>query len=283
MKEQESTVRARELGEALRQAMQRAELNGRTLARRLGWSEPKVSSLLNGRHLVSEVDLSSFLALCGVIGAERAELLRLNREQKHSGEYLTTKLRTLASCEEAALAISNYEAQMIPGLLQTPDYMWGLMRRSKFVREENIAPRVDLRIDRQTIFDRTNPPRCTYFIEEAALRSSVGAPDVMSDQLHHLLRMSVRPYINIQVVPSSAGVHAGLCGAFALMRFDHVNPVVYLETSTSNVFIERPESIAIYEAILSDLSRLALSPGESAHRVATIAAEFAGGETDDHD
>ena len=80
-----STIRSRELGDALRLAMEGAGLNGKRTAQILGWSESKVSRLLTGQIKLSELDVSAFLAICGVKGDRRARLLRLTREQDTLG------------------------------------------------------------------------------------------------------------------------------------------------------------------------------------------------------
>jgi len=61
----------------------------------------------------------------------------------------------------------------------------------------------------------------------------------MSDQLHHLLRMSVRPYLTLRVVPAALGAHAGIAGHFTLLEFAELKPVAYLDSQTSSLFLGR--------------------------------------------
>jgi hypothetical protein len=97
----------------------------------------------------------------------------------------------------------------------------------------------------------------------------------MSDQLHHLLRMSVRPYLTLRMVPAALGGHTGTGGPFQLMEFAEFRPVAYLlEGETSSLFLEKPEETAAYQSILAALAETALKEGESRELIATLATEL---------
>ncbi|MGH3916606.1 MAG: helix-turn-helix domain-containing protein [Pseudonocardiaceae bacterium] len=85
MHDREPTIRSRELGEELDRAMRQAGLDQKSIAQLLGWSQSRVSRLLSGKRGASEVDVSAFLAMCQVTGAERDRLLALCREQRTPG------------------------------------------------------------------------------------------------------------------------------------------------------------------------------------------------------
>lgn len=99
----------------------------------------------------------------------------------------------------------------------------------------------------------------------------------MSEQLHHLLRMSVRPYISLRLVPASIGAHPAMAGSFSLMRFAEINPVVYLESEISTQFLEEPDEIEAYRHIESALADVALPERQSAALIAKLAVETYGG------
>jgi hypothetical protein len=115
------------------------------------------------------------------------------------------------------------------------------------------------------------------------LRLPIGGPTVMSDQLHHLLRMSVRPYLTLRVVPAALGAHAGLSGHFILMEFAEFRPVVFLDSETSSLFLERREEANAYQRILGALAHTALGEGESRELIATVATELYADREDHHD
>jgi hypothetical protein len=133
---------------------------------------------------------------------------------------------------------------------------------------------VAARLARQRLLSRQPPARFTFFIHEFVLRLPVGGPAVMSDQLHHLLRMSVRPYLTLRVVPAALGAHAGIAGHFTLLEFVEFKPVAYLDSQTSSLFLEGPEEISAYRHILATLAGTALKEGESRELIATPATEL---------
>lgn len=125
---------------------------------------------------------------------------------------------------------------------------------------------------RQSLFGRG--AGFSYVIHEFALRLPAGSAGVMSEQLHHLLRMSVRRYITLRVVPASAGGHAGIAGAFQLMDFASFKPVVYLDSQTASLFLEEPEEIAAYRGILRALADTALDEGQSRELIGKLATDL---------
>jgi hypothetical protein len=106
---------------------------------------------------------------------------------------------------------------------------------------------------------------------------------VMSEQLHHLLRMSLRPFLTLRVVPAALSAHAAITGTFTLMEFAHFNPVVYLGDETSSLFLETLEEIESYQRILGKLAQTALGEGESRQMIATLATELYADREDDDD
>ncbi len=277
MSDENSTIRSRELGDALRLAMERANLSGKRAAHVLGWSETKVSRMLTGRQVFKDTDVSALLALCSVTGDEKERLLELARQydqqgwlQKYSSD-LTKQLRTLINHEARATEITEFEPCFVPGLLQTGDYAQALLERSAMVPPDQIALRVRARLSRQSIFSRDRHPRFTFFLHEQAFRLPVGGPAVMSGQLHHLLQMSVRRYITIRVIPVAFGAHAGVAGACRLMESAEFKPVVYIEEQTAGHFLEEPAEIATYRKIFAAFANCALDERESKDLIAELA------------
>src|SRR5205814_3243575 len=121
MKDREPTIRSRQLGEALRHAMKQAGFSASDMARQLDWSPSRVSRLLSGRRGGSGYDVSAFVAVCGLRGPEKERLLNLALDQHRPGfqSHLPTQLRVLIDHESKAVAIKEFEFNLIPGLLQT--------------------------------------------------------------------------------------------------------------------------------------------------------------------
>jgi hypothetical protein len=283
-----STIRGRELGEALRLAMERAELNGRRTAQLLGWAESKVSRLLSGQIKLPESDVSAILAILHVKGKERDRLLNLAREQhmpgwlQQHGSNLPEQLKTLVDHESKATSITDFEGQQVPGLLQTGDYARALLERAATIPPSEIQGRVATRLARRNLFSRPRRPRCTFYLHEFVLRLPVGDREVMSEQLHELLRMGVRSYITVRIIPAAFGAHAAMVGACRLMEFDEFKPVAYVEEQTAGHFLEEPNEIAAYRRTFALLAECALDEGQSRDLIARLAVELYGdGETHD--
>ncbi|HWE91054.1 MAG TPA: helix-turn-helix transcriptional regulator [Pseudonocardiaceae bacterium] len=287
--EPESTIRGRELGEALREALKQANLSGRAIAKKLRWPQSQVPKLLNGQRIADEVDIAAFLALCEVTGAERDRLLALARELgepgwlQQYGSRLPKQLRTLIDHENKATTIKQYEGLVVPGLLQTDDYAREMLLRTASIPKEEVQDRVAARLARQSLFSADRRPDFTFFVHEQVLRLPVGSPSIMSDQLHHLLRMSVRSYVSVRIIPISFGAHAGTAGACRLMDFAGKIPsVAYLEGETMGLFLETTAEIKTYRKIFEALADAALDEGHSRDLIGNLATALYA-DREDHD
>ena len=288
MPHRDPTIRSRELGDGLRQAMEAAGLTGKQAAAMLSWSPSFVSMLLTGKRQASEVDIAAFLGVCRVKGPQRDRLLALCRDQdtpgwfQQHGSRMPKQLVTLIDHENKAVTISEFEAVGVPGLLQTGEYARAVISRVVNVPPEEVQDRVAARLARQSLFSRDRPAAFTFYLHESVLRLPVGGPAVMAGQLRQLRWMSMRSYLTLRVVPTALGAHAAMTGAFRLMEFAEFKPVAYLESETSSLFLERPEEIAAYRRILAALADTALSEGQSRELIAALATElYPDGE--DHD
>lgn len=285
MRQQAPTVRARELGLALRRAVEAAGMRGNELARRLDFSPTKISNLYAGRRTASEVDVSAILALCGIIGPARDHLLKLTREAHEFGwwqdydERLPAELQTLVDYEDSAITITNFSTHVVPGLLQVPNYARALMR-ALAMPSEDIEAHVQARSRRHELFNRNWPPRFTFFIDEYALLRTGPGREIMSEQVHHLLRMSVRSYVEIRIIPESVGFHAGV-NRFHLMEFTELHPVVLIESDTSVLFLERKPTTTAYQRKVGGLAGVALTEGQSKDWIASLASALGEPRKDD--
>jgi transcriptional regulator with XRE-family HTH domain len=280
MKDREPTVRSRELGEGLREAMKYAGFNQQQLADELGWTQSRVSRLLSGKRGGSTSDVIAFCAVCHYHGAKRDRLLELALDRDRRGWHqqhgarLPKQLRTLMDHENKALRIDSFQAILMPGLLQTGDYARGIMASSANLPAEEVDERVSLRLSRRELLSRHNAPQFTYFVHESVLRTPVGGAIVMSDQLHSLLRDSVRPNVTVRVVPAALGAHAGVAGSFTILDVRDFKPVVYLDSETSCLFLEAPIEIDAYRNIVAVLRGTALDEGQSRELIGNLAVEL---------
>jgi hypothetical protein len=129
------------------------------------------------------------------------------------------------------------------------------------------------RIDRQAVLRKPDPPLCEFFVHEHGLREMVGSRRIMSEQLLHLVFLAARQQYDIRVVPASTGPH-GVWGSFMLMGYDTHGPVVFAESLTQSLFLEKPKDITAYRNVLKRLDEDALDAGQSREWLALVASEF---------
>ena len=168
--------------------------------------------------------------------------------------------------EAEASEIWNYQAEYIPGLLQTADYCRAVTAvNSPDVAEGEVERRVELRLARQELLARDKPPRLHIVVNEAVVRREVGGADVMREQLRHLGEMAERPTLTVQVLPFSAGAHPAMTGSFTMLHFppEGGEPTIFVEVDSGALYPDRPSDLERYTWMFGQLRDLALAPAES--------------------
>jgi transcriptional regulator with XRE-family HTH domain len=160
--------------------------------------------------------------------------------------------------ESDAAQILTYEPDLVPGLLQTPDYVRSVGRAAYQPPDEQTLERwVAARMKRQqALFARTPPVRLRAVLGAAALANQVGGPEVMAEQLVHLHQMAEDERVDLRVLPWAAGAHSALAGGkFTLMRYrDPDDPtVVYLESAAGGSYLELPAQVDRYAGLFRDV------------------------------
>jgi transcriptional regulator with XRE-family HTH domain len=241
-------------------------------------SHAKISRLELGRTGFKERDIRDLLTLYGVSDAEERErFLDLARQANEPGwwhrysDLLPSWFGTYLGLEQAASKIRTYEAHLVPGLLQTPEYARAVM--SLGYEDADMDRRVQVRIRRQEVLHRADPPTIWAIIDEAALHRPVGGSRVHREQMEHLIELAELPNVTVQVLPYSAGEHAAAGSSFSILRFAEAElpDIVYLEHLTSALYLDRRQDLALYLSVMDRLSVQAESPGESLK----ILAEYA--------
>ena len=271
-----TTTRSRQLGAELKRVREGEGCSAHDLARALGWSDSKVARMENGQRGASEVAVATYLAYFRVVGPEMDRLLAMCRDiwaKDWLQPNVPDELRTLTTHETTATSIHQYEPLLVPGLLQTEDYARAVFRATGRFPDEGIDLRVRIRLERQDLLRREFGIDLTFFIPEQVLRSTVGSPRVMNDQLLHLALITARPWCTVRVVPASFSL-GFLGGPFELMEYRNHGPVVYVENQTHSLFLETPDDIRIYRSILLKLRDVSLDEGQSRALLARVANEY---------
>jgi transcriptional regulator with XRE-family HTH domain len=244
-------------------------------------SYSKISRLETGRVGFKDRDVLDLLTFYGVTDEkERAALRELAIRANSPGwwhdyaDVLPGWFDSYVGLEEAASEIRSYEVQFVPGLLQTEDYARGVVTIS-YSNPKEISRRVNLRMARQLVLERPEPPVLRMVLDEALLQRPIGGSRAMRTQIRHLIEMSQRPNITIQVVPFQAGGHAAAGGAFSVLSFADfdVPDVVYLEQLSSAQYLDKPDVARGYLAVMDRLCADALTPAGSVRALRSMLKE----------
>jgi hypothetical protein len=213
-----------------------------------------------GRVGFKERDVADLLTLYGVTdGGEREALLSLAREANNPGwwhrygDILPPWFQSYLGLEAAASLIRTYEVQFVPGLLQSRDYARAVVLLGHGqAPDAEIERRVDLRMQRQQLLTRPDPPQLWAVVDEAALRRPIGGRDVIRNQIQALIEATTLPSIRLQVIPFLAGGHAAAGGAFSILRFpdQDLPDVVYIEQLTSALYLDKLDDVDHYAAAM---------------------------------
>jgi hypothetical protein len=186
--------------------------------------------------------------------------------REYSGA-LISGAETYLDYESGATTIRTFAAAMVPPLLQTEAYATRLYDALLVVDSaESVHRLVELRGRRQQlIMESAVAPHLIVVIDEAALRRPFGASDDMREQFYHLIAVSRQRNVLLQVVPFSAGLHAGLHGLFTILQYadERDRDVVAVESHTGERYLEQSSDVLEYLRIFDAITRKALEHDES--------------------
>ncbi len=281
------SARSRRLAAELLRLREASGLSRETVADRLGWSTSKLWRVETARSRAHHGDVADILDLYQISGTERESLIRLARQARQRGwwhsyaDVLAEGFDVYVDLEAEACAIRSYEAQLVPGLLQTADYARAVLTAAWVrIEPEEIERRVTVRMRRQELAaTRDSPLQRWVVLDEAVLRRVVGGPAVMHAQLRRLMEAGRQTTTTLQVLPFSMGAHIAMLGSFVLLSFPEPGDpdVVYLETDTSSLYLEQPQQIGRYGEIFDHLRATALSPRQSLEFIDAVAAGYSPG------
>lgn len=263
----DSSVRGREIGRRLRQVQRESGLTGPQLGEQMGWSPSMLSRTLTGVRVPTPVEAATMLVRCGVPGEQpRQAMLRLIAPYQDDGLHLPSAevWPVFVAHAERAARLVEFAPFVLPWLLQTPAYTTAVITDTD-AGDDAQAP------TRQTATTLLGLPAVAFLVHEWSLRTPMLDAAGMSEQLHHLLRLSVRPSVSLRVVPIAAGAAVARHGAFTLLRsHDHV-PVLYREDPVTGVFLDHDPAVDAYLSIADRLAAVALDEQQSRDLIARIA------------
>ena len=280
-------VRGRRLAAELRRLRLRQGLTGEEVAAQLGWSESKVSRIELRRTGVKETDLLRLLDLYEVDEPRRGELLALARESARKGRLEVVAAgfppgySSYLAAEAEARSVWNWEPQVVPGLLQTPDYARAVMQvwEAMFtIPPGETARRVEARLVRQQLLTRQPPLELSAVVDESVLRRRYCGQPVMREQLARLSELGELPNVEVRIMPLDSDRQLAT-GAFTYMQFPQVHDVpmhdlVSVEHLDGSYHLEAESETYRYRVAFEHLHRYALDPARSRDLIAAVAREL---------
>ncbi|GAB3739826.1 helix-turn-helix transcriptional regulator [Nocardiopsis nanhaiensis] len=261
------------LGTQLRRLRQEKGISRHDAGYAIRASHAKISRMELGQVSFKHRDVDDLLKLYGVDDSEQREALvglisSANAQgwwHKY-GDVLPQWFGVYVGLEEAASVIRTFEVQFVPGLLQTEDYARSVIQLSRTATsDEDVTSRVNMRMHRQRRFTAPDaePPRLWAVIDEAALHRPYGDAKVMRGQIEHLMEMSRRPNITIQVATFEMGGHPAAGGPFSILRFPtpQLPDVVFLEQLSSALYFDKFDDTSRYAQTMDHLATQAPLPG----------------------
>lgn len=260
------TLRRRRLGAELKKCREAAGLTQESVSREFEWHSAKVTRIETARVAVTPRDVKDLLTLYGVKDEDyREALMTLARQSKERTWW--TDYRDLMrpgsfiGLEAGASAMRTWEPIVLPGLLQTEDYIRALIRSGRpGDAEKDIDRRIALRMTRQGRLTGVQPLEFSAIIDESVLHRTIGGEAVMENQLKRLIDVAQLPSVTVQILPLDAGAHPFLGGPAALLEFREAThmDVVYVEGLAGDYYEEQPSEVARYRQDFERLSARAL-------------------------
>jgi transcriptional regulator with XRE-family HTH domain len=244
-------------------------------------SHSKMSRLETGRVAFKDRDIVDLFIYYGVTDQAQIQALRGIATRANSrgwwhdySDILPSWFEEYISLEEVAVQVSGYEVQFVPGLLQTEEYARAVTLLA-YSNPKEISRRVSLRMARQARLSGPEPVRLGIVVDEAALSRPIGGRSVMRAQLRHLIEMSQRPNVTIQILPFKVGGHAAAGGPFSVLHFaeSDLSDIVFLEQLSTAQYLEKPDMVDKYLAVMERLRLEAAPPADSIRRLQAILSD----------
>lgn len=262
------------IGLSLRRLRKNAGKSRPEAAARLGVSRAAIGHMETARSLPSRATLEILLGFYGA--PDRLDdFLRLTETARkrrrwwdHLADAVPDWFDLYLGLEFGATEMAVFGSYVVPGILQTPAYAEAVVRGDPALTDEQVRRRVELRIGRQAILHRAEDPvRLWVVLDESVLHRRRGTPEVMLEQIEHLIAMSERPRVTLQILPLDAGAHLAQQGGFQILSFppEFVDDpgVVYVDQLPEGRYFEAPEQVDAYRRAMNQLRMRAASPEES--------------------
>ncbi|OON76960.1 helix-turn-helix domain-containing protein [Streptomyces tsukubensis] len=261
------TTRRRQLGSDLRRLRENAGLTLEEAGARVGVSKATLSRYETKEGTVKWPTVDALCREYDTTSEERAELVELAKGAKIQGWWrsladpIPGSMNLMLTLEDEVIREDHYACVYVPGLLQTRAYAVAVHRASEMrCSDREIQHSVDIRIRRQKLLQRPDPPHIWAVLDEAVLRRRVGGDAVMREQMLHLRELGAGLHVTLQVLPFASGAHAAAVGNFLVLGGPTEDlDVVYVDILGGGLFMEKPAELKRYKMTFEYLRAQALS------------------------
>lgn len=266
----------RELGLLLRALREERGITVDLAAERLLCSPAKINRMESSFRSGTVRDVRDLCDLYGITrDAQRRHLMQLARDSRQQGwwqSYGAPEWSTYIGFESDAAFIKQFHSAVVPGVMQTAEYTRALHQNSPYnFTAERVEQLTEVRLIRQRILTRADPPNFWAILDEASLHRSVGGPAAMREQLTRIIEVSKLPNIILQVIPFDAGAHAAMDSSFTILEFKEPVPaMVYAEGLSGFFYIEKPADVVKHQRMFEILSATALSQQDSVQFISQL-------------
>jgi transcriptional regulator with XRE-family HTH domain len=263
------------LGRILREWRNLAGLTLEQCEADLDMSTSALGRVENGQQNIHPMIVRAMLELYHTPEQEWDDILELAKEAKRRTEWqnLGVAAHAYVVLESEAVAVRNFEAAFIPGLLQTTDYAREVFDLdSAALRRRNLA----IRLKRRERLAGPNAIELDAIVDETALRRPLGDRAVRREQLAHLIEVAALPNVTLRVLPISVGANVGMRGAFSVLRFppDTIDDIGYVEHAAGSSQITKPDRVKALANQFRQIEEIVLPQPDSLALIARIAGQL---------
>ncbi|WP_405598139.1 helix-turn-helix domain-containing protein [Streptomyces sp. NBC_01410] len=284
-----ATTRRRHLGATLRKLRARKGMTLEEAGQLVGVSKATVSRYETTEGPVKWLVVDALCREYGASGPERTAIVALAKDAKQQGwwssfaDHIPETMNLMLTLEDEAVREDHFSCVYVPGLLQTRRYTTALQQANEMRRSpEEIERLVDIRMRRQEILARPKAPHLWAILDESVIRRVMGSPEIMHEQLSHLLSVGGSGNITLQVLPFALGAHCAALGSFVILGGAEPSlDVVYVDLHIGSVFMEKEAELNRYRLAFEYLRAQALDI-EASRELISRAKEDLKDATSDH-
>lgn len=269
-------MRRRQLGFALREVREQANLTMEALGERLDLSRSAIGAFESGRNLPSQPVLETILRECGAL--EQFDLLNeMRKDARKPGWWSTYRLpqwlKTYVGYESDALRAKVFSLELVPGLFQTEDYARALHSLHSMPDEE-IERHVAARVQRQQRLTGPHPLTLAAVISEGALHRLFTQSEMALTQLRQLVSSAQLSTVSLRVLPFSAGLHHSMSGSFTVLEFapDVSAPIAYQDYAVGTHLVDDQDVVHKLSEVYDLLRAQALDESRSLDMISGLLA-----------